>query len=357
MAPKQQKSKKAIREKSAQMMSDATFGLKNKNKSSKVQKYVKQVETAVKHSDGSAARAANAEMKKATKISKAAQEEELRKLLGEGLMGAAEGPGKKADALKARAEALGLTEISERNAELLAEFSSDSSEEEVERKEKRTTIFLDSDSENDETGGERIYREKTIEDLIDEQRAKLQSAGEAGTPVTEESFAKWRKGKLEQKEREAEERVRAEQTKKKGGKGLSVLSGKELFKYDATLFRDDDAAIDKAAEMELSDQRKLSEEQEAVLEKEASEKAQKEQDRLMEVARVEREARRLKDEARVHEALKKLRIMLVGGVSVNEVVFEEDEVEDLALFSDDSSSDEEESDDDEADAEAMEEEG
>lgn len=54
MAPKQKegKSKKAIREKSAQIVSDNTFGLKNKNKSSKVQKFVKQVEVAVKHSDG-----------------------------------------------------------------------------------------------------------------------------------------------------------------------------------------------------------------------------------------------------------------------------------------------------------------
>ena len=35
MAPKEQKSKKAIREKSAQRLDDATFGLKNKNKSKK----------------------------------------------------------------------------------------------------------------------------------------------------------------------------------------------------------------------------------------------------------------------------------------------------------------------------------
>jgi hypothetical protein len=351
MAPKQKegKSKKAVREKSAQIVSDNTFGLKNKNKSSKVQKFVKQVETAVKHSDGTAQRQGESLLKKANKLKRAAEEEELNQLLGEGLSNFT-GIGTKKGEYAAKAEALGLTTVSEEVQELLAQFSSDS-DEEVEIKEKRKTIYLDSDDEDDDGNNMRIYREKTIEDMIDEQRARLQAEGKAGTPITEITFNIWRKEKLEKRQKLAEERVKIEQSKKKGGKGLSVLSGRELFKYDSTLFKDDTDALNHEQEMELSNMLKLSKEAEEILEKEASEKAQKEQDRLMEAIKVEKEARRLKDEARCDEASRRERLMEVGGVIINEVVFEEDEREDLTQWSDDESESESESDDDDDDEE------
>jgi hypothetical protein len=53
---------------------------------------------------------------------------------------------------------------------------------------------------------------------------------------------------------QAEARVKAEAAKKKGGKGLSVLNGKELFAFNAALFIDDDAAIDATEEKELEEQ-------------------------------------------------------------------------------------------------------
>ena len=43
---------------------------------------------------------------------------------------------------------------------------------------------------------------------------------QVGTPVTAESFAKWTIAKAARKQLEAEARVKAEQAKKKGGKGL-----------------------------------------------------------------------------------------------------------------------------------------
>lgn len=49
MAPKQAMSKKNKEKKKNQAISDATFGLKNKNKSAKVQSYVKQVEVTMKN--------------------------------------------------------------------------------------------------------------------------------------------------------------------------------------------------------------------------------------------------------------------------------------------------------------------
>lgn len=36
-----------------------------------------------------------------------------------------------------------------------------------------------------------VFKERTIEDIIEEQRAKLAAQGKVGTPVTEASFAVW----------------------------------------------------------------------------------------------------------------------------------------------------------------------
>ena len=44
MAPKEQKSKKAVREKEKKVIEDLTFGLKNKNKSSKVKQFIERAE-------------------------------------------------------------------------------------------------------------------------------------------------------------------------------------------------------------------------------------------------------------------------------------------------------------------------
>lgn len=49
-------STKAEKKKNEKVINDRTFGLKNKNKSKAVQKYVKGVEQTVKHMGGSAAK-------------------------------------------------------------------------------------------------------------------------------------------------------------------------------------------------------------------------------------------------------------------------------------------------------------
>ena len=51
MAPKQQISKKAQKEKKERAIEDLTFGLKNKNKSAKVKEFVNQVKSTVKNSN------------------------------------------------------------------------------------------------------------------------------------------------------------------------------------------------------------------------------------------------------------------------------------------------------------------
>jgi len=81
--------------------------------------------------------------------------------------------------------------------------------------------------------------EMTLEEKIEEERAALPSA--RLTQVTLETFVDWKKRKAERKQKELEERQREEE--KKGGK-KNILSGKALFKYDPTLFQDDENAAD-----------------------------------------------------------------------------------------------------------------
>jgi hypothetical protein len=82
----------------------------------------------------------------------------------------------------------------------------------------------------------------TLEQVIELQRAKMRAEGNAGTPVTEASLASWKARRAEKRQLAANAKVEAELKKKKGGKGLSVLSGKELYSYNATLFVDDEDA-------------------------------------------------------------------------------------------------------------------
>ena len=83
----------------------------------------------------------------------------------------------------------------------------------------------------------------TIEDEIEIQRqkkvAELKKAGK-GTPITPETFAAWQERKQKKRAEEARKKVEAEMKKKKGGKGLSVLSGRALYEYKKELFADRD---------------------------------------------------------------------------------------------------------------------
>jgi hypothetical protein len=166
-------------------------------------------------------------------------------------------------------------------AALLEQFSSDSESDDDDPND--GVIYLD----DDEPVAVEVFREKTIEDIIEEQRAKLASEGKVGTPVTAESFAKWRAAKLAKRQADAEAKVKIELTKKKGGKGLSVLSGKELFNFNAALFVDDDAALDATEENALNADTKRSEEEAEAIAKAEAERAQEEQLRLLEIHRLE----------------------------------------------------------------------
>jgi hypothetical protein len=226
-------SKKNVQAKQNKAIEDTTFGLKNKNKSKKVQEFITRVEKTVKHSQGGDSERAK-EAKKEAKIAKQLQEEELRLLFNEGITNQF---GKKKTAAQSAADGLGISGPSRDIERILADMSSDDddsdSDEDSEDGVYAREIRIESDDEeaggNDVTGAVEVFREKTIEDIIEEQRAKLAAEGKAGTPVTAESFARWRAGKMAQRQAAAEARMKAEQTKRKGGKGLCKSTYTDLF--------------------------------------------------------------------------------------------------------------------------------
>eukprot|EP01039_Chlorochromonas_danica_P005083 gene5083-5585_t len=330
MSGKQKPSKKAVKEKQTKAIEDSTFGLKNKNKSKKVQQFIDRVEKQVKHSNGAGDAARAKELKKEAKLAKQLQEEEMRVLFNEAI---ANQFGVKKSKAQANAENLGLLSAKKEVSEFLEQLSSSESDTDSESDDDEHNAYTFHDSE---PVAVEIFREKTIEDIIEEQRAKLAAEGKKGTPVTEESFAKWRADKLLRKQAEAEARVKAEQLKKKGGKGLSVLSGKELFSYNASLFVDDESAFDTSDDNKLSDELKEMELKEALRLEEETARAQAEQKRLMEAQLLEIEVRKHREEARRQAARAADRVTFVfNGIIINQIVFEEEDEEDLELFSDD----------------------
>ena len=85
---------------------------------------------------------------------------------------------------------------------------------------------------------------------------ELKTSGKKGTPVTEETLNAWLGKKRQQRAEEAKKLVEAELRKRKGGKGLSVLSGRDLYEYNKELFVDDDNAADEKETTKADDYNK-----------------------------------------------------------------------------------------------------
>jgi len=305
------------------VIEDRTFGLKNKNKSAKVQKFINQVETGVKNQQNADANKAK-ESKLRAKAAKQQQEEELRLLLNEGV---ANQFGKKKSKAKEQAEAIGLAESA-----VTIEFDDSDSDDDYTQEDPVSTTVSQPVYEEVEVEAVEVFKEKTLEDIIEEQRAKLAAQGKTGTPVTAETFAIWRAHKLAKRQADAEARMKAEQGKKKGGKGLSVLSGKELFNYNSALFVDDEGAADDKDAVEYYNEQKAREEREEALQRAAAKKAQEEQERLFEIHKLEIEQKVRDEEARRKAARTSTTTFVLDGVTVKTAVFDNVEREDLSFF-------------------------
>mmetsp|Transcript_6483 Transcript_6483/g.16088 ORF Transcript_6483/g.16088 Transcript_6483/m.16088 type:complete len:283 (-) Transcript_6483:210-1058(-) len=189
-------SKKAEKKKKEKLIEDRTFGLKNKNKSKVVQKYVNMVEKTVNNPQGRTA----ANTRKEEKLAKQEKEAELALLFKN-----VEGDKKKKksawDDLKG------------------GKKKEDKPEEEEEEEDIPEVVLVEN---NDQL--------RDLENEIDEERKALPPGG---TPLTLERFMQWKEKRVRQK---TKQKIKDGKMKKK------VTTGKELFLQNAQIFVDDEKA-------------------------------------------------------------------------------------------------------------------
>lgn len=262
----QEMSKKTETKMKAKVVEDKTFGLKNKNKSTKVQNYVKSVTHQVM--------AGNAKGGLAAQESKAFQEKKDKKKKDE------------ASALLAslfkNAQNLANNKAPVASENQPINMYADPRQGTVDMPETIITCKFFLDAVEDEKYGWRWecangskcqYRHmlpegyvlltkkqrdaekqrqkdnvesRSIEEIIEEERAALKY--DDLTPVTKESFFAWKARKAERKQQELEEKMKAEEAKaakNKGAKGKqSIMNGRALFTYNPDMFKDDENAVE-----------------------------------------------------------------------------------------------------------------
>lgn len=230
----EKESKKSAQKKKDKMIEDKTFGLKNKNKSSKVKAYVNSTERSILNAGTDAqSRAKDQRVKQeklARKALKKAKDAEQAALFGEALMAVSK-KGPKFGKNEGKIEAKGRDHDTDdkkggTSRAMKMMFQMDAQEMEDRLKEDPNYV-------------------PTLEDRVEAERQKklkeLKASGKKGTPVTEETFKAWQERKRKRKDAEVQKKVATEMRKKKGGKGLSVLSGRELYNYKKDLFQDQEA--------------------------------------------------------------------------------------------------------------------
>jgi len=230
MPPKKEKvSKKEVVKKQKQVVDDKTFGLKNKNKSKIVQRFVAEVAAGAKRAGLSNDEFKRKEMEAAgrneKKIDRKDREAEMRLLFAPAV------------SKKEQAAAKAAKEEAARKKEEEPEEEMVTSQE----------AYNDAKRADDLAKAEAILGEQTDDDIysaIEIERALLRKQGGL-TPVTFDTFVAW-------KERKARERQAAdlEATKQmmKQAKEMKGKSGRDLFNQLAalgdSLFLDDDEADD-----------------------------------------------------------------------------------------------------------------
>lgn len=191
-------SKKAQDKAKAKVIEDKTFGLKNKNRSTKVQAFVQSVTQSVKQGNPQQRQAqAENEAKRKAKEAKKAFEEEMNKLFK-----AVDQPKKTVEEPVEGEEDLGCA----------------------------PDDYLFRPEDFDEVAED----ESRLEERLELEREALKGRTDL-TPVTEASFQAWKA----QKRKEAADK---EAARLKKGKETGQLRGWDLWQHDQTLFVDDDDA-------------------------------------------------------------------------------------------------------------------
>ncbi|KAL7554443.1 hypothetical protein ACHAWF_017886 [Thalassiosira exigua] len=233
----EQTSKKALQKKKEKALDDKTFGLKNKNKSSKVMAYVKSTEKSIMNAGSDAHSRQLDEQKKQQKLAQKAltkaKKAEQEALFGEALM-----------AVSKKGPKFGMNEG---KVESKGRDHDDGDKKGGTSRAMKMMFQMDAKEMEDRLKEDPNYV-PTLEDKVEAQRQRkleeLKRSGKKGTPVTEETFKVWQDRKRRRKEAEVKKLVETEMKKKKGGKGLSVLSGRELYNYKKDLFRDQDGDVE-----------------------------------------------------------------------------------------------------------------
>ena len=308
-------SKKTEQKAKAKIIEDKTFGLKNKNKSSKVSKFIAQVEANVKQSGSGVDRRAKMreEQMKKEKEAEKKRQEELAKLvtpvvqvqkvpfgvdpktvLCQYFKAGACSKGEKCKfshdpLVERKATKINLYEDARDKTggddsgpailtqDTMADWDQQKLEQVVQRKDKsnRTTTeivckhfleaieqkkygwfwecpnggdsckyrhalppgFVLKSAENPKSNKEQS--ELTLEEFLEVERYRIRKE----TPVTAESFARWKQDRKRRAEEEERQRQRECEQQVKAGR-LGNISGRDLFVYQPDLFGDDEEAAD-----------------------------------------------------------------------------------------------------------------
>eukprot|EP01006_Ploeotia_vitrea_P067576 TRINITY_DN97712_c0_g1_i1.p1 TRINITY_DN97712_c0_g1~~TRINITY_DN97712_c0_g1_i1.p1 ORF type:complete len:295 (-),score=89.21 TRINITY_DN97712_c0_g1_i1:292-1131(-) len=207
-------SKKTVEKQKMKIVEDKTFGLKNKNKSAKVQKYCQEVNKQVMHGNKKRSDVSAAEEKKKRKAEEAARLAELKSLFKVA-------PPKPKTKKSKKKEGEGGEDDDEEKDDAYAG---------VGEEEEYLWNADDFDAvEQDET-----RLEEKLQKELEELRERLATEG-GGTKVTEDTFQAWKKKQREEAQRE-------EKKKKKKMEKTGKWTGRALFEHDASLFVDDDDA-------------------------------------------------------------------------------------------------------------------
>lgn len=307
MPPKNAPSKKTEAKAKAKIIEDKTFGLKNKNKSSKVNKYIQQVEQTVKQKSG----AARKEVDQAALLKKRKEEEEKQKTELAALFKPAVTQPKLPFGVDPKTVLCAFWKASGSCAKGdKCKYSHDPA---VERKSGKINLYSDLRDEGpleqdtmdkwDQDKLEQVvtkkHGDKTTTDIVckyfleaienkkygwfwecpnggDKCKYRhalppgyvLRSAAPKGnsedaensisleefleterykieksTLVTAESFAKWKAGRKAKAAEEEAARKKAREAEVKAGR-LNNVSGRDLFAYNPDLFRDDEEAME-----------------------------------------------------------------------------------------------------------------
>jgi hypothetical protein len=267
---------------------DKTFGLKNKNKSKKVQQFCKQVQETQNKNKGIDAE--SKKKKKMTKLAKLQQEMELKALFSEGLSITV----KKKDLHKKKVQqggggGGGAGDYYDENwvpgrrpAVLRCLHAIDATRVHLTMKwvvsfsilrpfgPSRDTVHLHAidslrtQAEAELAKAQQGATELTLEQRIEKKRQELRDRGVKGTPVTPETFKAWKEKKAKRLLAEKMALQKAETLKKKG---KSVLTGRDLYLVQKDVFVDDaDAAGDYTRQVEKEEGDELYDENGALIE-------------------------------------------------------------------------------------------